>query len=248
MLNKLYIKFLSVIISFIDSGNKKKIINFFKRKLNKNIINIIDVGAHKGETIDLFNDNFNIDKIFAFEANPRIYDALEKKIKKSRYQNKITLFNFGIGEKKEIKNLLVFNDSSSSTYNKIDDQTVYYKRKFFFLSLFSAKKDKLNKKISTKILPLSDILEIKNLQRIDILKIDTEGYEFNVLKGLNKNQFSKIRYIYFEHHYDLMIKKNYKYKDIMFLLNQNNFSISCKIKMKFRKTFEYIYENKDKKI
>ena len=79
MLNKLYIKFLSVIIGFIDRGNKKKIINFFKKKLNKDIINIIDVGAHEGETIDLFNDNFNIGKIFSFEANPRIYGVLKKK-------------------------------------------------------------------------------------------------------------------------------------------------------------------------
>ena len=35
MLNKIYIKILSIIIYFIDIKNKKKIINFFKKKLNK---------------------------------------------------------------------------------------------------------------------------------------------------------------------------------------------------------------------
>jgi|MDTF01.1.fsa_nt_gb FkbM family methyltransferase len=246
MVNRLYIKFLSLIINFIDSKNKNKIINFFKKKLHSQIINVIDVGAHKGETIDLFYNNFNINKIFAFEANPKIYESLKDKISMLKYQNKVHLFNFGIGEKKESKDLLIFNESSSSTYNTINDKSNYYKRKIKYLSLFNNKKNKLSKKLSTKIFPLSSIDEINNLQKIDILKIDTEGYEFNVLKGLNKNQFKNIKYIYFEHHYDLMIEKNYKYHDIKFLLNQNNFILSFKIKMNLRKTFEYIYENTSK--
>ena len=45
-----------------------------------------------------------------------------------------------------------------------------------------------------------------------MLKIDTEGYEFNILKGLTKQLLKKINFIYFEHHYDLMIKKNYDFK------------------------------------
>ena len=48
MLNKIYIKFLLIIISLIDIGNKIKIINFFKKKFNKKSLTIIDVGAHKG--------------------------------------------------------------------------------------------------------------------------------------------------------------------------------------------------------
>ena len=51
MLNEIYIKFLSIIIYFIDIKNKKKIINFFKKKLNNKPLIVIDVGAHIGETI-----------------------------------------------------------------------------------------------------------------------------------------------------------------------------------------------------
>ena len=60
MLNKIYIKFLSIIIYFIDIKNKKKIINFFKKKLNKIPLIIIDIGANIGETINLFCKNFTI--------------------------------------------------------------------------------------------------------------------------------------------------------------------------------------------
>ena len=75
-----------------------------------------------------------------------------------------------------------------------------------------------------------------------MLKIDTEGYEFNVLKGLSKN-IKKIKLIYFEHHYDDMIIKNYKFHDINELLKKNGFIMIKKSKMIFRKSFEYIYEN-----
>ena len=162
MLNKIYIKFLSIIIYFIDIKNKKKIINFFKKKLNKKSLIIIDIGAHIGETINLFCKNFTIENILAFEANPIIFKKLEKKIKKINYKNKINLFNLGIGDKEEKKDLSIFNDSSSSTYNAIDEKTEYYKRKNFFLSLFC--KNILQKKISTNILPLSKINELNNLK------------------------------------------------------------------------------------
>ena len=233
-----------MIIYFIDMQNKKKIINFFKKKLNKKSLIIIDIGAHIGETISLFCNNFIIENILAFEANPIVFIKLEKKIKKINNKNKISLFNLGLGEKEENKVLSIFNDTSSSTYNTIDEKTEYYKRKKKFLSLFS--KNILQKKISTNILPLSKINQVNDLKNIDILKIDTEGYELNILKGIYKDHFNKIKYIYFEHHYDLMIKKNYKYSDIKIFLNKNNFYLAFKIKMNFRKTFEYIYENRNK--
>ena len=244
MLNKIYIKILLMVISLIDIKNKKKIVIFFKKKLNEKLLNIIDVGAHKGETISLFYKNFTINKILAFEPNPIVFKKLENKIKKTNYKNKIILFNLGLGSKEEEKDLLINNDTSSSTYNAIDENTEYYKRKKIFLSMFN--KDILRKKILTKILPLSKVNEVNHIENIDILKIDTEGYELNILKGINENHFNKIKYIYFEHHYDLMIKKNYKYSDIKIFLNKNNFYLAFKVKMKFRKTFEYIYENRNK--
>ena len=65
----------------------------------------------------------------------------------------------------------------------------------------------------------------------------------NVLKGLKKNHY-KIKLIYFEHHYDDMIQKNYKFSDIKKILINYGFKKKYKSKMFFRKSFEYIYENK----
>ena len=82
----------------------------------------------------------------------------------------------------------------------------------------------------------------KKIENVDLLKIDTEGYEFNVLKGLSKHN-QKIKLVYFEHHYDDMIIKNYKFGDIHQLLENYGFKMIKKSKMFFRKSFEYVYEN-----
>ena len=50
---------------------------------------------------------------------------------------------------------------------------------------------------------------------------------------------------HFEHHYDNMIIKDYKYKDIHKLLLDHGFQKIFKTKMPFRKSFDYIYENKN---
>ena len=80
------------------------------------------------------------------------------------------------------------------------------------------------------------------LKEIDYLKIDTEGHEFFVLKGFDK-YIKNVKVIHFEHHYDSMLIKKYKFSDIHNLLIKNNFYNSFKIKMFFRKSFEYIYLN-----
>ena len=70
---------LDIIIRIIDYPNKLKILFFFKKKLRKKALNIIDIGAHKGETIDFFLKNFNINKIISFEPNYKLYQNLKNK-------------------------------------------------------------------------------------------------------------------------------------------------------------------------
>jgi FkbM family methyltransferase len=228
----------SYLINLIDYTNKLKILNFFKKKLNNHFVNIIDVGAHKGETINFFFKNFNINKIFVFEPNRNLYKIL---IKKFKHKKKIFIFNYGVGFKNEKKILNISIDSSSSTINKINTNTDYFKRKKKILT-FGKNTPYFVSEQKIEIVNLSDFI-LNNETQIDVLKIDTEGYELKVLKGINKSDLRKIKFIYFEHHYDLMIDKGYKFKDINEFLKMNNFTLKFKLRMKFRKSFEYIYES-----
>ena len=98
------------------------------------------------------------------------------------------------------------------------------------------------KTIDVNVNTLSNYLSEKNIGHIDLIKIDTEGSELNVLLGLN-SLINNVKLVFFEHHYDDMVKKNYTFSEINNFLIVNNFKKLFKIKMPFRKSFEYIYVN-----
>ena len=102
---------------------------------------------------------------------------------------------------------------------------------------------KVSEKIKIKVIRLENYLKKEKIKKIEILKIDTEGYEYQVLKSLGDN-IKNIQLVHFEHHYDDMIIKEYKFKDIHNFLTLNGFTKIFKIKMNIRKSFEYIYKNK----
>ena len=74
----------NVILKFIDFFYQKKIINFFKNIPNSQYDVIIDVCAHKGETILNFLKNFKIKNIYSFEASSKTYKYLDANVNKIR--------------------------------------------------------------------------------------------------------------------------------------------------------------------
>ena len=235
----------NLIIKLVDFFYQKKIITFFKNNLGSRCDVLLDVGAHKGETISNFLKNFKIKNIYSFEASKNTYQVLESNIDRIRNAYKdsnIEIFNFGVGNSVESKIFYELPDSNSSTFNLIDQNSSYFKRKNKILSFFF-KKDFSIKKNYVSQIKLTDFIKKKNLTKIDILKIDTEGYEYEVIRGLEKN-IKIVSFIYFEHHYDNMIKKNYKFSEIHDFLSDNDFYRVFKIKMPLRKSFDYIYRKK----
>ena len=123
----------------------------------------------------------------------------------------------------------------------MNTESNYFKKKKLITTIFGIKKF-FKSKIPTKIVSLKNFIDENKIMKIDFVKIDTEGYEYNVLLGAGKD-IVKINYILFEHHYDNMIIKNYTFHDIHKLLHENGFNKIYKTKMPFRKSFDYIYEN-----
>ena len=226
------------VLKVFDYVSQRKITNFLKFILKKNLNTVLDVGAHHGETILNLINNFNVKKIYAFEASNINFLVLKKQSEKIVSRTEIVLINHGVGEKKGFKNIKQTEESSSSTYSDIDETSSYFKKKKFFL--YNKKKYFIKNK--TKLITLNSFFDQNKLQNADYLKVDTEGYEFFVLKGFDK-YIKNVKVVHFEHHYDNMLKKKYKFSDIHNLLVNHNFYNSFKIKMFFRKSFEYIYLN-----
>ena len=234
-----------LVISFFDFFYQRKIIKFLK---NNNLINIdilFDVGAHKGESINLFLKELIVKKIISFEASSINFEFLKKNKKyyfKKFPNTEIQIENIALGSENKKISFNQFDESSSSTFNNINKQSKYFKRKFNLLNFFDKKEIYKSYQVTTQT--LDGYMEINNYKKVNFIKIDTEGYEYEVLKGL-KNKIRNVDIIMFEHHYDDMIRKNYTFTDINTLLKINNFVQIYKSKMPFRKTFEYIYKKKE---
>ena len=235
---------MNFVFMVIDFFYQKKKFSFLKKNIPKNIDILIDVGAHCGDTISEFLKLFLIKKIYAFEPSLKNFNKLKKKVERLKKINsvKIKIFPFGLGKKIDILPLFEITDSVSNTFNDLNSNSKYLKKKKFFTTFFGVKKY-INNKTSTKVFPLKKFIKEEKIDKIDLIKIDTEGFEFNVLTGLGI-EIRKVKFILFEHHYDNMIIKNYKFGDIHKLLQDNEFQRIFKIKMPFRKSFDYIYENK----
>jgi len=237
--------FILNILKYSDFFYQLKMFKFLKKKGFSKFEVFFDIGAHRGETIKLFTNNFEIKKMYSFEPSKINFDYLKKnslKFNETKKHIRIILENFAFGDKNNDIKIKYLNESSSSTINEIDTSSKYFKKKSFLL--YKNKNNEFYVEENTKQKKLCDYILDNKITKIDFLKIDTEGYEMKVLLGLEK-EFKKVSIIMFEHHYDDMIKKNYKFCDINNLLRINNFIQIYKYKMAFRKTFEYIYVRKD---
>ena len=226
------------ILAFFDFSHKKKIIRNLKRiNPNGSFKVVLDVGAHEGESIELFLKNFDVEHIYSFEPSEFTFKTLTKNcenLRKKFTNTKIHLENIAIGYWTKDVELNFLRESSSSTLKDLNINSKYFKKKKKYLGKL------LNKKIKVKQVNFKEYLEKNKITKIDFLKIDTEGYELEVLKGL-KDFISKVSIILFEHHFDNMIVKNYTFSDINNLLKNNGFNKFYKVKMPFRKSFDYIY-------
>ena len=226
-------KAITFLIDFVETYyQKKKIINFLK---NFEIKSVFDVGAHKGEFIKVVKKLKNIEKIYSFEPQKKIY----QKLNIFSIENKIFCFNFALGNNNEIRNLKINNKTSTSTFSDINNLSLWYKIKSFILR--GSPKSSFIDEEKVNVMKLDDFCDDYKISNIDLLKIDTEGHEKQVLEGaLNLIKEKKIKYILLEFHLSNMYS-NYSVNDLENFLDNCNFKLLKKYKFPFLSFEDRIY-------
>jgi len=221
----------------------KRLIKFYKSNFQNKINVVIDVGANTGQSIDLFlklNPNC---KIISFEPIPSLYQNLKRK-----YSDKpnIHLFQLGIsdvaGQKTFYENIF----QCTSTFEELDLTSEYLKTKSKVLGV---KPDEIVKEsYPIEVTTISDFINNRLTEKIDILKIDTEGHEYACLTGLFKNKLNcDIEYIQLEQHTDDMYLNRKSPDEIYDILNKNGYEIEAIIKHGFGDLVDLVFRKNDLK-
>jgi len=138
--------------------------------------NCIDVGCHKGEILDAIIKLSPKGKHFAFEPIPYLFQNLEAK-----YSSQVSLFPFALSDKE-----------GQSTFQLVKNAPAYSginKRKY------AVEKPDIEE-IQVELKELDSL--IPNDTKIDFIKIDVEGGEFDVLKGAKRILSDHQPFIIFE--------------------------------------------------
>jgi FkbM family methyltransferase len=124
---------------------------------------IIDVGANIGQTsMNFAKSGGENSVIYAFEPDPVNYSKAIENLKLNSFNN-IHYFNIGLGSASE-KLSLKINSPLNRGGNRID-------------------RNSGNSSLIITIDTLDNILEKENVKKVDLIKIDVEGFELEVLKG-----------------------------------------------------------------
>lgn len=154
---------------------EKEEIELFQRIIKPGMI-IVDAGANIGLYSLIASQSVGLNgKVFSFEPSIQTFQRLSDNIKLNGFKN-ITPFNKGLGDKLNEKLIL-----RQDVGNEDAERYLFPNNEAPDVKLKNMNTILTEEEVT--IDTLDNCLKNLNIQKIDFLKIDTEGYEYYILKG-----------------------------------------------------------------
>lgn len=179
----------------IYKSGEYEFLNSYLKTIKEPIV--FDVGANIGDYSRAIKKINKDAVIYAFEPHPINFNKLKENMKS---YDGISLVNKGLG--KEKGNLYIYDYKN----NDGSPRASIYKEVIEFMYGSSTVKHEI------ELDTIDNFLEKNRINKIDLLKIDTEGNELDVLRGALKSiNNGYINVIQFEFNYTNIIPRNFLY-------------------------------------
>jgi len=195
------------------------------KRLVKKGMRILEVGANIGyyavlETKLAGDEGF----LYAIEPSPFNFEMLKRNVELNKIKN-VELHQKAAGAENEMSKFYVAEKSNLSSFIKRSDMDMY----------------KEGTVIDVEIMKLDDYLIDKN---VDFIRMDVEGYEKEILKGLEETMKTKHpKHFFIEIHSDLLHKKDSSSKEILEYLEKFGYKV---IKSFYRGSSKIMVDSSEK--
>ena len=211
---------------YLKKFNKEKTLKFL---INSNNPTIFDVGANNGSSLEIFKEYWPESNVHCFEPQEECWNDLENCA--SRYQNGSVFINkFAVGHE-SIKSAKFYShdlNTGISGFNKINlksNDSIELNKIKGDKDLVKNYKETLNHEREIDIIPISEYLKnFKNINKIDLLKIDTQGFEPEVIQGFGSD-LSKVNVIITELMFYDFYERKLSFTDIEKYMIPHNFRL-----------------------
>jgi len=140
---------------------------------------VVDIGANLG-LFSLYAAFNGAAKVYAFEPNREAYDCMLKNLETNRLQGRIVPYQRAVTSRSDE---VVAIPKAASPQNRI---------------AHGSAADDEHELVST--ISLDDIVRSNDISRIDLLKMDCEGSEYDILAGTSAATFAKTGRVIIEYH------------------------------------------------
>jgi len=150
---------------------------------------IFDVGANVGSTLAEFKDWWPGSTVHCFEPQEECWESLD--IQGSQYANNEAVINkYAVGSVSNVNATFYSHDitSGQSGFNKINTKSLdsVHLNKLSDSDEVQKYEETLNHEREVKIVRLDEYMGFAGIEQVDLLKIDTQGYEPEVLEGFGR--------------------------------------------------------------
>lgn len=188
---------------FMPAGGRLNEDIDLKLKIDVNVV--FDVGANIGQTVESFKTRWPEAYIHSFEP---INTAFEQ-LKKLKY-DRVIYNNMAVGNFNGEQEIIIYPEDSS-VLNSLKP---------------NLRPEHSNNKQTVQVIEIDRYVESQNIKIIDLLKIDTEGFELEVLEGAkNTLQNNNVKLILAEVGFSVKNQRNTNLADVIKYLDEFDYTL-----------------------